>query len=140
MAGRYWVRALNTFNHSFIYLLPSSSSSLSLSLSSLVCFVFCFFFVHFSFLFLGVFLRWKHVRSRVIHWNICASNGIIHVIDKFLFTTSEPTSSTPFFTTTRRTIPFSDDIIGADSKGNVHTTKHYLMCFTFSVFVLWLGV
>ncbi|XP_041355644.1 uncharacterized protein LOC121373221 isoform X2 [Gigantopelta aegis] len=88
----------------------------------------------------GVFLRWKHLKSRVIHWNVCASNGIIHVIDKFLFTTSDPTSPVPRSTQSPRTIPLSDDIIRGISKGRCHSSEQYLMWFSVLILFLWLGV
>ncbi|XP_050398819.2 fasciclin-1 isoform X2 [Patella vulgata] len=40
-----------------------------------------------------VMFSWKDVQGRIIKANLLASNGIIHVIDNFLYSTSSPTTT-----------------------------------------------
>ncbi|KAL3854622.1 hypothetical protein ACJMK2_013883 [Sinanodonta woodiana] len=41
----------------------------------------------------GVFIVWQNIEAKVLRSNILATNGIIHVIDKILFTTPYETST-----------------------------------------------
>ncbi|BFZ25664.1 hypothetical protein BsWGS_28703 [Bradybaena similaris] len=33
----------------------------------------------------SVYLRYRNVHSKVKHWNLIASNGVIHILEKFLY-------------------------------------------------------
>ncbi|XP_046575754.1 uncharacterized protein LOC124283773 [Haliotis rubra] len=60
----------------------------------------------------GVFFKWRHVQSKVIESDRLASNGVIHIVDSFLFTTSDPKttpkSTTHLPTSTTRALPVAE--------------------------------
>ena len=41
----------------------------------------------------GLYLKWKNVEAKVIRENILATNGIIHIVDKYLLTTPYQTTT-----------------------------------------------
>ncbi|XP_071098582.1 fasciclin-1-like isoform X2 [Haliotis cracherodii] len=60
----------------------------------------------------GVFFKWRHVQSKVVEYDRLASNGVIHIVDSFLFTTSDPKttprSTTYVPTSTTRVLPVAE--------------------------------
>ena len=43
----------------------------------------------------GLYLKWRNIETKVIKNNILASNGIIHIVDKFLLSTPYQTTIAP---------------------------------------------
>ena len=62
--------------------------------------VFFIFLTHLFVLLTGLYLKWKNKETKVITENILATNGIIHIVDKFLLSTPYQTTTVP---TTRQT-------------------------------------
>ncbi|KAK3584546.1 hypothetical protein CHS0354_031953 [Potamilus streckersoni] len=69
----------------------------------------------------GVFLVWQNIEAKVFRSNILASNGIIHVIDKILF-------STPYATTS---------VTATTQKGNIgHISSTFYVSYSFTSIAL----
>lgn len=43
----------------------------------------------------GLYLKWKNIETKVLTENILATNGIIHIVDKFLLSTPYQTTTVP---------------------------------------------
>ena len=61
---------------------------------------------------LGLYLRWQNIEARIIRPNILATNGIIHVVDRFLLSTPYQTTTIPTTTrSTQKTVSSSQQVV-----------------------------